>query len=265
MTTPTQTATAGLSVGAYLNAQARISRSMVDLSRSLISRFGFPAAEDIERMAQVAYPRIERARRQSYVVSHRWMQRTQPQVRPAPITPYPRDAATTLITDVVEERTKVRVTVDPALDQVSRKPRVTITEALGGRMARHAIQAGRDAIVDTANRSEHLGWARVLSGAENCAWCVMLASRGPVYKTEATARAATHSHDFCDCVFVLAPRRGDWPGRDRYELAEDLWSEATRGFYGNDALNALRRQLARAEREHWSHQELLDVLRDEND
>lgn len=39
--------------------------------------------------------------------------------------------------------------------------------------------------------------ARVPVG-KTCAWCRMLASRGPVYQSEATALAASHSH--CDCV-----------------------------------------------------------------
>lgn len=238
---------------------------MVELARSLTRRFGVPTSpERVVEMTRVAYPLVERGRRQSYVLSDRWMRQTTPGVQVAPIATYRPAAVETAITDVVEKHSRVQVTVDPDLDQVSRSPRVTVIEALGGRLARHAVQAGRDAVRDTADRSDNLGWARVLSGAENCAWCVMLASRGPVYKSEDSARAATTSHDFCDCVFVLAPRRGRWEGQDRYELAEDLWGEATRGFYGNDALNALRRQLARAEREHWSHQQLLDVLRDEN-
>ena len=56
-------------------------------------------------------------------------------------------------------------------------------------------------------------WARVPSGAETCAWCLMLASRGAVYET---ARSASTSggrlyHGDCDCTPVLAKSDADLP------------------------------------------------------
>lgn len=42
-------------------------------------------------------------------------------------------------------------------------------------------------------------WARVPMGAETCPWCMMLASRGFAYHSEA---AADHNHPGCDCRVV---------------------------------------------------------------
>lgn len=84
-----------------------------------------------------------------------------------------------------------------------------------------------------------LSWARVLTGAENCAFCVMLASRGPVYSGPDDAGQMLASdkwpdakgyinsyHDNCDCVVVPIYDFSDWPGRESYRALED-WYQAT--------------------------------------
>lgn len=50
----------------------------------------------------------------------------------------------------------------------------------------------------------NMRYARIPTGPETCDWCLMLASRGFVYYTEADAKAGNHQH--CDCVCV--PGRG---------------------------------------------------------
>lgn len=45
-------------------------------------------------------------------------------------------------------------------------------------------------------------FARVPTGAETCSFCIMLASRGAVYKSELTAGAMNHYHPKCDCKIV---------------------------------------------------------------
>lgn len=51
-------------------------------------------------------------------------------------------------------------------------------------------------------------FARVAAGAETCAWCFMLASRGWVYATKESASKAKKTgdsfHAGCDCQIVLA-------------------------------------------------------------
>ena len=73
-----------------------------------------------------------------------------------------------------------------------------------------------------------IGWARVLTGRSSCGFCVMLASRGPVYtsahhagKGGAGGRDKFHNH--CDCVVVPVFKSTDWAGRREYEELRDFY------------------------------------------
>lgn len=85
-----------------------------------------------------------------------------------------------------------------------------------------------------------LNWARVLTGHENCGFCVMLASRGPVYETAQTAGRIRASPEFravngrrwmnsyhpnCDCVVVPIYDYGDWAGRDQWQALEKWYNK----------------------------------------
>lgn len=103
-----------------------------------------------------------------------------------------------------------------------------------------------------------LGWARVLTGAENCAFCAMLASRGPVYSEDTVVttgkprevrprqvhyrnsgatgghtyvsgsrREGEKYHDHCDCIAVLVVKGASWNGEQQYHALKDLWDDAT--------------------------------------
>lgn len=105
---------------------------------------------------------------------------------------------------------------------------------------RHALAGGRDTITDSVHSDRSaLGFARATSGAP-CAFCAMLASRGPVYRDEDTA--GFQPHDGCACQPEPVYRADtDWPsGAREYRT---LWDEATAGESGEDALNAFRRAL----------------------
>ena len=52
------------------------------------------------------------------------------------------------------------------------------------------------------DRSKHLKFARVPTGLETCAFCFMLASRGFVYWSRATAGEFDHYHSNCNCRIV---------------------------------------------------------------
>ena len=81
-------------------------------------------------------------------------------------------------------------------------------------------------------------WARVLTGAENCGFCVMLASRGPVYSSAAEAGRGQASdrdyaagintyHTNCDCLVVPIYDYANWPGRDQWRAAERVYKKVT--------------------------------------
>lgn len=72
----------------------------------------------------------------------------------------------------------------------------------------NVLQAGRRLVVQPARatiaHSATLdpagpGWARVPTGSKTCAFCLMLASRGPVYGTAAAAGRMHDYHADCDC------------------------------------------------------------------
>ena len=65
-------------------------------------------------------------------------------------------------------------------------------------------------------RGNGRGYARVPTGAETCAFCLMLASRGYTYETAASAGEMRKFHGDCDCAVVV----GDVPGYDPGELYE---------------------------------------------
>lgn len=107
-----------------------------------------------------------------------------------------------------------------------------------------ALEGGRQVMQRSIASDERAtGYARV-TDADPCAWCAMLASRGPVYKSAKTAgdpRAGGDSyHDHCACqawpAFTL-----DEPFIGVAEKLYDDWLRETRGRGGQHAVNAFRR------------------------
>jgi hypothetical protein len=96
--------------------------------------------------------------------------------------------------------------------------------------------------------SQIRGWARVATGRETCAWCLMLVSRGPVYRSadsagldlddlnainltaagEDVSGAMQEWHDGCDCKVIPVFKQKAWVGEQAQKRAEELWIEATK-------------------------------------
>lgn len=98
------------------------------------------------------------------------------------------------------------------------------------------------------------GWARVATGRETCAWCLMLISRGPTYVLPETAgidldddhvlklfqdndletyfaEIGDHMeewHTGCDCKVVPVFKNEGWFGEQAADRALELWNEATK-------------------------------------
>ncbi|MDO5500961.1 MAG: hypothetical protein Q4F67_14895 [Propionibacteriaceae bacterium] len=80
---------------------------------------------------------------------------------------------------------------------------------------KYVKEPGRQTLWQSAARDPaRPRWARVPSGLETCDWCVMLASRGFVYHSEASARRSEISkfHEDCDCALVM-----EWSKHPRLE------------------------------------------------
>jgi hypothetical protein len=120
-------------------------------------------------------------------------------------------------------------------------------KAVGRGLSRHAQEPARQLVKEVADdASGHIGWARMLTGATSCAFCAMLASRGPVYSSSRAAlqrgsASVDTYHDGCDCIAVLVRDFDTWEGRESYARLEDLWADSTTKTYGKDSLNAFRR------------------------
>ena len=161
------------------------------------------------------------------------------QLRPVLADRAPLAALTTSLTLMGPARARAAsargVPVGKAMENAS-------VSAAGAAM-RHALNGGRDTIVETVSVDRRaLGWARATSGSA-CSFCAMLASRGPAYRGERTADFAAHDH--CSCSVEPVYRSdSEWPaGAQKYR---DLWETSTAGLGGDEARNAFRRALATA-------------------
>lgn len=118
--------------------------------------------------------------------------------------------------------------------------------------ARLVLGGGRDAI-DAAVKADPLalGWMRVADD-HPCGFCGMLASRGPVYKTAASAGArdardvndpdapVSRYHDGCACQVVPIFSR-DFVVPESTKRLRQLWADSTAGLSGAEARRAFRR------------------------
>lgn len=107
-----------------------------------------------------------------------------------------------------------------------------------GAASRLALEGGRQTVIQTTQTDGLVsGWIRVPSGRA-CAFCAMLASRGPAYKESTVAFQA---HDHCSCVPEPYYDGSAWPAVNKQY--RDQWYDTTAGKGGKDALNAFRASL----------------------
>lgn len=257
--------------------QRGIRRRLATAVRRLFALRGAPATDGqridlaLELFRLVQRERVESYRFASAMLASEAL-RLDVDLRTRPMRRYDADALVKVLeraTGVLPDAPLVEVRMlDPETRKMARR-RVAVTEAnrrdpavvrqvserTSRTVVRHAQQAGREAVEDTANASgEIVGWARLLSGTENCAFCAMLASRGAVFRSEHAAKykniAGTDTyHDGCDCQAVLVRKGVPWLGSKESERLSALWASSTRGKRGKNAVAAFskawRAELAR--------------------
>jgi hypothetical protein len=117
-----------------------------------------------------------------------------------------------------------RKAVKSALDsgKAPQEARETALVRTSGSVSRHVLNGGRETILQSVKEDkEALGWGRVTDG-DPCAFCAMLAGRGPVYEEDTVAFEA---HDECGCgAEPVYFRDAPWPGRARE--FHDMYNEA---------------------------------------
>lgn len=68
-------------------------------------------------------------------------------------------------------------------------------------------------------------WARIPTGAYTCAFCLVLASRGPVYYTSTSAKLNGFDHDDCDCVCVPVYDDDNYPFHEVISAVQDIYAD----------------------------------------
>lgn len=247
------TAEAGRLTEAHRLAQARLGAETV---RQIRAAWALLDPDDLDgtvgRWLQVAVPIVQAQHNVSarlaanYVATFRSLELGVSATRFAPVLSQgaQRRAVTTslIVTGPASVKAAMRrgVPIERALD---------VAEARSAAAAmRHALAGGRETLTHSIDADRQaIGIAR-FAGGRACAFCAMLASRGPIYKSRATAAGSRTTadglhkvHDNCHCSFEPVYRSdAAWPAGSRRYRA--LWDEATAGEA--DQLNAFRRAIA---------------------
>lgn len=145
--------------------------------------------------------------------------------------------------------------------QVNRADRVKIIMQKAGAAAaattyKNVGNGGRDTVDLLVVRKQVVGYARITK-EKPCGFCLMLASRGPVYSEDSFARSdarfsgpGEHKvHDTCGCMLrpLFSRMPENWTEQNR--TADNLWGDmlkANPGIGGKDAVNAFRRMAREA-------------------
>lgn len=226
---------------AQVQVGALMTRHVMD-TMSLLDPENVAATQD--RWLRVNVPEVERFNRLSARLSAEYLARFRSAELGAGADAWAPVLARAVPTEQVV--TSLSVTGPVALrDKVSRgvdlsKALNEATASAAGSATRLALNGGRSTVSGAiASDRRVLGFARVTSG-RSCAFCAMLASRGPVYSRQT---GSFRSHDHCKCTTEPVYRRdAAWPaGSEQYR---DLWASSTEGLTGNDAMNAFRRALS---------------------
>lgn len=150
----------------------------------------------------------------------------------------------------VTGRDGLRVALDAG--QAASEAKSTVFVRTSGTVTRHILAGGRQTLIDSVqNDKQALGWARITDG-DPCYFCLTLASRGAVYKTEQTADFRAHDHCACTVMPVYKgieiPNLQQW--RDAYNAAQNQAESSGLLQPGENSskarLNAVRHYLANA-------------------
>lgn len=196
------------------------------------------------RWLQVNVPMIGAQRRQSAQLAARYLQSFRrfeapdaAAYRPTPVFEVPVDQVvrSLQVTGPVSVKQSIARGV-PVADAMR-----AAESKVAGAAVRHVLDGGRETVMQVVEEDDEVvAVARITSG-DPCAFCAMLASRGPVYKSEGTA--SFRPHDRCSCQ--PEPSYGTPVWHPNSLRLRRLWDRATYGSGGGKhALNAFRRELA---------------------
>lgn len=106
-----------------------------------------------------------------------------------------------------------------------------ITDQLLERIDFEIKRASGECVMENSKRDPQcIGYARVPTGSETCGFCLMLASRGFVYRSGKLAGSEGHYHANCDCRIVPGFTGMEVQGYDPDGLY-DRWKESEHAEY----------------------------------
>lgn len=254
----------------YATAQAAISNATVRYTLTFGQLFAKPklGVSDWLSLLSSLYPHIAAQRQQSAALAREFYDSQRETFHPSLprndqfLEGYSYDA---FVRDMEPARKRMSQVDAPhdAVGQVAARA-VRSVENAGRQQIIHAVEDDQQledlqkAAPKDAPPEERIvrGWARVATGRETCAWCLMLISRGPEYMGadsagldisdrkatdlwnqsngdlqsffDSTADSMREWHPNCDCKAVPVFKTEDWPGRQEAAGALGLWNEATR-------------------------------------
>ena len=118
----------------------------------------------------------------------------------------------------------------------SEDPDIDAAQSLVQGVAERAtLDVGRNTLLEAIHRDRHArGWARVVEPGA-CSFCIMLATRGAVYRQ---VSGNFRAHNNCRCT--LEPIFGPWEPSAQMRQWQALYKSSTRGLSGAGARRAFR-------------------------
>jgi hypothetical protein len=136
--------------------------------------------------------------------------------------------------------------LDGMSDDIEALQRAIEAQIEGSAQKMIADAASDELLAAVESDPQAIGWARVTRPGA-CAFCLMLATRGPVYRKEGTANFRAHAPingrgGTCHCT-AEPLWRGKYEPPAHVREAQALWKTSTKGRSGKDAIRAFRRAL----------------------
>lgn len=121
--------------------------------------------------------------------------------------------------------------------------RSAVLETTRGFTGRWVRDYGRETVIRNARR-ERVGFARVPTGAKTCSFCLIMASRGVVYKSGESAGSVRKFHDHCDCEIVRVGDSESYPFDYLPDNALAMYEHA-RELSGSDRIEDITAEMRR--------------------
>lgn len=126
-----------------------------------------------------------------------------------------------------------------ASGQTVQEAKQAALDAQHGVADRYLHNGSRGAVTANVKKDKRaVGWQRLSSTGHPCAFCALLISRGPVYKSKGSAAFEAHDSDHCFAEPFFTDQVQEAPIASEYR---NLYREATKNTSGKDSLNAFRR------------------------